>query len=370
MRRWVVTSMLLVIAVGWTAGSIPLCEYRSPRTDLADLSIGFTYHYRNDPYGLSDYDVNKGQFLAEYSRLYDAPTYGFDIFLSNDMMISVLDVTTYTVNADANYKYYFEAEQDLFAFAGASARSSSSFEALGLFANLGIGYGRFTDVTPLAKAIRIESYLIGAKSLSKSLHPVDLQIIAYEIGSIAAYETFADLLTVIQQIIEDSGQVKPGGLDALDISMISRLVRDEGFTRYCGWDAKIGLGYEILDPSGGARDLLVTGSANYAFTTTPRTQLLVQGAISGPPALLQQNRIEATASYDYLVSDFLTIVGSYAFTRETWAGEPTDVHRVDADLVLTPLDRAAVTLGIALEHRPYYLEWSVDILLSITMDIL
>jgi hypothetical protein len=48
----------------------------------------------------------------------------------------------------------------------------------------------------------------------------------------------------------------------------------------------------------------------------------------------------------------------------------TDVHRIALDVVLTPLDTADVTLGITLEHRPYYLEWSVDIHLGISIELL
>ena len=42
-------------------------------------------------------------------------------------------------------------------------------------------------------------------------------------------------------------------------------------------------GAALLDPSGGGNDLLIAGSFNYAFTTTPKVQFLVHGSFSGPP---------------------------------------------------------------------------------------
>jgi len=370
MRRGFIVAVVLAFALGQAAFSIPLCDYRSPLTDLSNLTLSFAYQYHNDPYGLEDHDVNSGQFGIDYIRLYDSPSYGFDIELQNDMTVSTGDASSYSTIADGDLKRYFSSDTAYFAFAGARARSSSSFQALGLSFNLGIGYGRFTDVTPLAKAVRIDEYLYRQGSLTDHLHPVDLQIMALEIGSSSSYDSAADLLAVVQEVIESSGFVKLGGLDALDISEITRLIKEEGFSRYCGWNLKVGLGYELLDPSGGGNDLLITGSFNYAFSTTPKVQFLVQGSFSGPPEITDTNRIDLTAKYDYLISGFLSLSSTYDFSRETWGGEPTDIHRLAINLVLTPLNTADVVLGVLLEHRPYYLEWNVDIQLSIEMELL
>ena len=120
--------VVVLIVAAPAAFAIPLCEYRSPVTDLSDLAISFAYQYHNDPFGLKDNDVNEGQFTIEYVRLYDRPEYGFDVALRNDMSISVLDLSTYTTYADGNYKRYFASEEDFFAYAGAIGRSSSSFQ--------------------------------------------------------------------------------------------------------------------------------------------------------------------------------------------------------------------------------------------------
>jgi len=370
MRRWFFLSLALVVGIGVAGVSIPLCEYQSPLTDLSSLVLSFAYQYHNDPYGLENYDVNDGLFGTEYVRLYDTPEFGFDISLQNEMLISTVDISTFATVADGNYKRYFSSEDDYFAYAGARVRSSSSFEAVGLSFNVGLGYGRFTDVTPLAKAVRIDEYLVGRGSLTAHLHAVDQQIIAREIGSAASYGSLADLLAVVLEIIEGSGLVRTGGLDALDISEITQFIQERGFSRYCGWDLKFGLGYAVLDPSGGGNDLLVTGAFNYAFTTTPKVQFLVQGSFSGPIELIETNRIDLTIGYDFLIAEFLNLGAAYDFSRETWAGEPTDIHQVTFDLVLTPVDTANVVLGVSLEHRPYYLEWSVDVQLSIQMDLL
>jgi len=370
MRRGLVVLVALLTTVAPAVFAIPLCEYRSPKTDLADLSIGFAYQYYNNPFGVEERDVNEGQFSVEYVRLYDRPEFGFDIAFRNKMSISVLDVSSHTTSADGNYKRYFAAEGDSFAFAGATARSSSSFESLGLSVGFGVGVGRFVDVTPLARATRIDEYLVARGSLVNHLHPVDLQILADEIGSVRTYDSLATLVEAVQDVLEGSGSVRLGGLDALDISEITRLIQEEGFSRYCGWDLKIGLGYEILDPSGGKNDLLVTGGFNYAFATTPNEQFLVQGSFSGWPSFLETNRIDVTVAYDVILSDLLALTAAYDFSRETWVSEPTDINRILLDATLKPLSTAEVTLGVVFEHRPYYTEWEVDVQLSIGIDLL
>lgn len=370
MRRCCVVVLFVMGLLSSTVAAVPLCDYQSPKTDLFDLTLNFSYQHHNDPYALESNDVSKGQFGIDYVRLFDIPEYGFDLTFQNAMTVMADDISSYSITADGNYKRYLSTEDDLFAYAGASLRSSSSFQRLGLSFNLGVGTGRFTDVTPMAKATRINDYLVSRGSLVDNLHSVDLQILALEIGSASSYESEAALLAVIQEVIENSGLVRLGGLDALDISEITRFVQEEGFSRYCGWDAKVGLGYELLDPSGGSNDLLFSGGYNYAFATTPRAQLLFVGSFSGPSDFLTTHRFDLTGSYDYFISNFLSLQAAYGFARETWASESTDTHRLSLELVLSPVDTASVVLGVTMEHRPYYLEWDTDVQISIEMDLL
>ncbi len=372
MHRCLCVTLMLVLGVSVAGLSIPLCEYTSPLTDLSTLMLSFAYQYHNDPYGLEDRDINDGLFGTEYVRLFDTPEFGFDVSMENQIFISTAGISTFSTIADGNFKRYFSSENAYFAYAGASARSSSSPDVVGLSSNVnvGLGCGRFTDVTPLAKAMRIDEYLVTRGSLTGHLHSVDQQIIARELGSAASYDFIADLLAVVMEIIEGSGLVRAGGLDALDISEITGFIQEKGFSRYCGWDLKFGLGYALLDPSGGGSDLLLTGAVNYAFTKTPKMQFLVQGSFSGKTDLFDTNRIDVTVAYDFLIADFLNLSAAYDFSRETWGGEPTDIHYLVFSLLLTPVDTADVVLGVSLERRPYYLEWNIDVQLSIQMELL
>ncbi len=369
-KRYLFFSLLLLVLVGIPATTIPLCDYSSPRTDIVDLVIDFTYRYHNDPYKLRDRDIDEGRLLIDFTRHFDSPDFGFNITARTDMKISTVALSSFSIVAEGDLKRYFVAGAPHFGVAGIRARSASAYKTIGLFARLGIGYGRFTDVTPLAKAIKINDYLLEQGSISEYLPRIDLLAIAHEIDNIDTYESLSDLLRVLRQIIEGSGVVRIGGLDALDVYEMARIVEDDRHPRFCGGSVSVGIGYEILDPMKGRNDILATATFNYALITTPQTQLLINGSFSGAYDFLATNQIRITTSFDHIINDRVSISLHHVFSRETWDAIPTDKHDLSIDLVLTPVEGAYVVLGMQFSHRPWFLELSKDITFRIGIDLL
>jgi hypothetical protein len=242
-----------------------------------------------------------------------------------------------------------------------------------------MGYGRFTDVTPLAKAMKIDAVLVERGSLSGPSHPRDVEAMAYEIDSEASYATLADLLSVLAEILDAAGQTKSGGLDALDLYEMGKIVEDAAYSRYCGGEGKLGLAYELLDPMKGPNDLLASAELNYAFATTPRAQALVQGKLSTAYDVRRTFQLGLSLTYDYLVTDTLNVRSSYGFSRETFRsldappgeeGEQMDAHRLAVALTFTPIDSASFSVTARLEHLPDYREWKAEVTLQIGVDLL
>jgi len=361
---------ILLVAIGPVSSAIPLCDYSSPRTSLSDLNISFSYQYHQDPYGLTDRNIDEGQLHIDYTRHFDAPDFGYDAAVTNDMNISALSLSSFAMSGQGNLKWYFNPKAPYFALAGATAKSASTYQTIGLFAKLGIGYGRFTDVTPLAKAMEIDDYLVSHGSITHHLEAIDLQSIAHEIDNIGTYPSIADLLSALREIVESSGVAKPTGLDALDIYEMMQIVQDNSHPRYCGGSISAGLGYEIVNAQGEPRNVLATVTFNYAFTTTPQAQFLVQGTFSGAYDFLQTNQMSVQASYDYMISQILDVSAAYAFSRETYGGEPTDQHDISLKVDFTPISAATVSLELHFVHKPYYLKWSQDVSFQIGMKLL
>ena len=352
------------------SGAVPLCHYRSPNTDIDDLGINFSYHYYNDPYGLSERDIDAGQLLLDYSRRHESPDFGFDVAVKNDMKISTVALSSFLINAQGSVKRYFSPDQPFFGIAGATGKSSSSYKTIGLSAKLGVGYGRFTDVTPLAKAVEIGAYLFKQESITSHLEELDLEALAQEIDNIDTYKSMNLLLGELQSIIEGSGFARPSGLNALDIYEMAQIVQDDSHPRYCGGSFSIGLGYELLDPMQESNDLLATASFDYAFTTTPKAQFLVRGNFSGAYDFLNTNQMDIRACYDYMITDLVDVSLAYSFSRETWDGVPTDKHDLSVDVTFTPVKNANIILSMRFGHEPYYLEWKQEITFQIGMKLL
>lgn len=368
-RRFV-ACLLCILLCSVSALAIPLCDYRSPRTDFTSLGMSFSYQYHNDPYGLAERDVSAGRFQANYKRLFDSPEFGFKLAAKGDMTISLLGLSSFLVTADGSFRYYLVSEMPLFAFAGLNGKTASSYQTIGVSATLGVGYGRFTDVTPLAKAVMIDAYLVEHERITGHLPTADLKSIAYEIESNTTYATPTDLLVALGQLIEGTGLVKDGTLNALDISEIGHIAQDSRYVRYCGGDAELGLSYEAINPEGNANALLATVSFDYASTTTPQAQFLVQGSVSGSYDFLRTYRLDVTVGYEHRITDLLTFSSSYSFARDSFNAEPTDRHNLSLDVVLSPFPGASVSLELRLEHLPYYLEWKADVALLMSIDFL
>ncbi len=369
MKPYLFAVLIVAIAAGSAVG-MPLCNYHAPVSDLATLGMTFSYHYYNDPYGRKDRDINAGEFQIHYSHLYDSPDFGYSISAANDMTISVLSLSSYNATAAGSLKRYFSPEAAYFGFAGVTGKTATAYEKIGISVNLGLGYGRFTNVTPLAKATKIDNYLVNHHSLVGHLSDVDLLAVANEIDNRATYHTTADLIAALQEIITGSGLVKQGGLNALDLSEIARIVDDNSHPRYCGGEAKVGLTYEIINPQGGPNELLATAGFNYAFTATPSSQFLIKGSLSGSADIVHNHQLELGLTYDYLLSSILILSGGYTFSQTTYNGELQNSHRIALNLTISPVKTATVTLEMRFSHEPYYLEWSQEVRLSIGMELL
>ena len=372
MRALLVFCLCLML-VSAASAAIPLCDYRSPRTDFSELGMSFSYQYHNDPYGVTAEDITTGQLNVDYKHLLDSPDFGADLSVRNDMTISVSGLSSFLATGEGNLKRYFSPEDPFFGFAGLSGKTSSSYKTIGISLGVGVGYGRFLNVTPLAKATVIDDYLVERQSITEHLAASDLEAIAYEIENAATYESPADLLRVLEEIVEGTGIAKAEGLDALDISEMRRIVEDNRYGRHCGGDAKFGLSYELINPLGLPNELLATVAFDYAFTTTAQAQFLVRGSVSSSYDVLRTYRLDLTVGCDYLITDLVSVFSSYEFSRDArdpYQGVPSERHNLSLDLVLTPFPGSSVALGVRFEHLPYYLEWNTDVTLLMSIELL
>jgi len=369
--------VLLVSLFGTAVIAIPLCDYYYPglKTDIPNLEMDFSLSYHND--ADSAQGVGSGELKVDYTRFFDSPNLGSDLFAKNDI---VLNPFSFSMAAGGNIKYFFSPDKDFFGFAGADGRISSSYQTIGLEIRIGLGYGRFVDVTALAKIMRIIAYLLEREVISENPSDAEITSIAYEIANLPLtyHNSVTGLVNVIQAMIERSNSMKDAKIQEEDIQRIRDIIEDKTFVRYCGGDIKAGIGYEISDPLKEPNDFLITASLNYAltttswitFTTTSCNQFLVQASISGPYDILQNRQIKFALDYDRILSEEIRMSSSYSFAQETAEGTSMNSHCVSFRLIWVLTEKAHLTLGMRFSYEQPYNQWSTDIGLFLGMDLL
>jgi len=370
-KKMMVLGLLLSLLMLFTlvGSAMSLCSFRYPNvTDFSSANVNFFYHHS---YSEKSEPVNLGQLSFAYNRRFNSPMFGFDVSTNDNVSCAGLELLSFFGTGEANIKYYFSPNSSWFAFAGTKGKISSSYSNIaGLEIRGGLGFGRFRDVTPLAQAMKINAYLLGEGVIAGSMTNATIKSVAYEIANYDTYDTLAEFMNVLQNILEQSPLLHNRKLDAGTLIEIGKIVDNETYARWCGGEIKLGLGYEVLDPRGGPNDLLVIADANFGFAIDPWTQFLCQASFcAGPTPFVQNYCIELGEGYEYLINQAISMSSSYSFLRETQNGIPADIHNLSFNAEWTPVESVNVNLAVSFKHEPVS-EWSRDILLSVGMALL
>jgi len=368
MKRMGVVILLGTFLIGFGAAAygLSLCDYRSPVTALTDAGLSFTYRYYNDA-ATPAIDVNSGRIGVDYDQLYDSPNYGFTLAGSAEVSLDQFLPTGWLGQGAATFRYYPVEDGLFFAFGGLQASMATGQPRPGADVSVGGGVGRLTDVTPLSKAFLIEDELLSLGAIDQGLSDDVLLGIASVIGRAAEYDTVKEMVADIETPIEAAAGVT---LDARALLSIEEIILQTGNERKCGWALQAGIGYELIDPYGGAQNVVITGSADAALASCPSDQLLVHAGFSGPFDIADENTLTANLSYEYLLSETSTVTAGYSLQRVKPAGLPVNVSQAASLALGFDIGGADVVLQISLTRDAGDPSWSIDVSVSAAMDLL
>ena len=162
---WMVLTLILASAPVW---GVSLCDYKSPETSLTDANLSFGYRYYDD-INTAGVDVNSGRVTADYSQLADSPSFGFSIAGSAELALDAFMPTGWLGQGAATVRFYPLEDSPLFAFGGLQASMATGQLMPGVDVLVGGGVGRFSDVTPLAKAMFISRELQRLDAIAQPL---------------------------------------------------------------------------------------------------------------------------------------------------------------------------------------------------------
>ena len=366
MKKMGVAVCLSILVVSLSAWGLSVCEYSSPETSLVDARMSFGYRYYDDANTVG-VDVNSGRLAADYDQLYDSPDYGFTISGSAELALDAFMPTGWLGQGGATFRYYPLEDSLFFAFGGLQASMATGQLRPGVEVRLGGGIGRFSDVTPLAKAMSISRELLSLGAIEAPLSDGVLMAIAVIIGREIEYETIKELVADIEPAIEADAGVE---LDARATLTIEEIVQMLGDDTQCGWALQLGVGYELVDPFGNPQNLVVAGSADAAFAFGPDDQMKFHASYSGPFDIMNENTLSANVSYEVALGADSDIIANYALQRVKPAGGTANTSHAASLAFGFDLGGADILLQLSLTRGAADPGWSFDLSVTAAMDLL
>ena len=244
-----------------SAQEVSVTDYQVPISAADRLLIDFSMNHATTG---ADATTSKGNIGGIYKRFYDSLPFGYSIdFIGSGLVDRNIETdaydTSYQINGDVGVKkYLLESNpllRDSFGSLRATSDMSKAYDRPTSAVTVGLGYGRFIEATALAKAVRIEAFLITEGELSDHL-PKDVilelsQIIKREdeykdkFGETYKKEWYKDMETVMT----GSGLMQEEGLSAIGVLRIEEILeREEIADRFYGWDVTLGSKFDITTP--------------------------------------------------------------------------------------------------------------------------
>jgi len=351
--------LALALGIGASAGPLSICSYVSPETALESLGLAMSYRYFDD-WATPGVDSSGGRASLDYSLLYDSPGFGYTLSGNVELLLADFLPTSAQADAAGTIRYFLVEDMPTFGFGSIEASISSGQLQPSVYVSAGLGYGRFNDVTPLAKAFKIEMELLKSGGIPMPLSDTALMAVARVIGS-KEYESINDQVAdAVNQIQTASGMT----LTPRQILRIEDMILAVGDNRYCGWSVQAGVGYQLVDPFNQSQGFLVTASADAAFVPNPDGQLLFRAGLSGPINFMDQNSIKVRGSYDYILSETSSLRATYTLLRVQPLGQLASTSQTVAALLGFTLGHADMGLQASLSKSASASDWSLDLSIS------
>lgn len=367
MMKWttIVLSVLLC-SVAVFAAPLSLCDFHSPQTSLTDLRLSVSYRYFDNP-AVAGVEVNSGKIGLDYLQLFDSVDYGFTLSGGGSVNLDDFAIDGGLGQGNGTFRYYLTEELPVFGFGGANVSYSFGQSQPAASVSVGVGYGRFSDVTPMAKAMTIQKDLISLGAISGPLSDDALMAVAEEIGRRVEYSTIKELVAAIEPIIEQTAGVT---LDARALLTVEDDILATGDEASCGWALQAGLGYELIDASGGAQDVLVTISGDASLAPAPGSQLTLHGAFYGPFDILSENTLTASGVFDYALKQDVNLILNYQLQRiQPLIGNVSESQSITASVSFN-IGQADIAVEAGLTKGSGATGWSQEITISAGMDLL
>lgn len=294
---------MLLLVIAYSSFGIGIRDYKPPVSSLMDFDISAFYTY----FGQDTTTTNNGSVNFDLTKFYESQPFGWSVntgggLTYDGMAPDSVDESQYSVSLQAEVHKYLSG--DFFGYTSLNTSSQSSYDHLAAAAFIGAGYGRYTNATSMARALRIQEELIEEGTITSDLERTVMIELAAAIDNRSSYDLERDYFQAIETILESSEKIDI--LSAVALYRIMQVLDNEVIRdRYYGYRIGAGLGYELSNPySEDTEDPVMEVFGNFSYPFSLRSQFnQAVNFTSNLNDFGDAYTLQSTSSYSFEVSD-------------------------------------------------------------------
>jgi hypothetical protein len=366
MRR--LSAVVLVLAalggpIGQAAGQtlLSICDYTPPESRIMTLNLQGSFQWYDGPYADDRARTVSMTAGADYGNLFSSTASGHRFDVHAELRGSATE-WAFALRGDGDLKAFWSG--DLFALGAFGVDASSGGLEVDLTA--GVGTGRFRDVTPMAKAIRIQNALLDLGVLLAPLENEPLLALAQILGDIGP--TDDERTVALAEHLISTGLVRDDDLNVRGLLAIEEIVASSEGGRLCGGDVqgRVGLSAIVMPEA----SVATTGILlyNYALVPDPVSQLTSNASCKARLAHLDELSAEFNLAYSRRLPEGWTTRAAYRLTYDHGWTQPDRIqtsHALSASLITQLLG----SVGLSLTGELRYESGDEEITTSLTVHL-
>ncbi|MDE2723896.1 MAG: hypothetical protein OXI59_11025 [Gemmatimonadota bacterium] len=256
-RRFFYGLVAVVLVTPAKPQTVSPYDYDVPVSDASFLGIGGRFSYQGSG---SDIHSNLGRISLAYNRFYHSLPFEWDLEFKGAGSIRRTGEDkqkgSYSFEFHPGIRRYFNPLGNVFYSGELSIERYGNYDRPRIVVTPGLGYGRFIHVTPLARAVRIEEFLLEEGLIEGPLSKKTLLALAQVIDREGEYRTTygpryrVRWFEAMEKVIDESGKFVHGGLGGVGVLRIYEVLYHERVNqRFIGWWVRTGVEYQALTPS-------------------------------------------------------------------------------------------------------------------------
>ena len=316
-----------------SAQNLLITDYNVSVSSARSFLIGANYNYST--LGWKE-TTNRGNIRLVYKNFYESLLYAhsFDLIWNASRSEKA---NYYNAALTDRFKKYIWTDRDFFGSASLHGTHLKGYKRPSLDLTFGIGAGRFINVIPLAKAVRVEDFLLFSGQLYDDLPEETMIKLGHIIEKREEYKTLhGDVYKLVwykdmEDAIRESGMLKEEKINAAGILRMDEvLFRERISDRFYGWDITLGTKVELLTskPSLKRSILAADITARYSYPLSWRSQINEQLQINTPTGneFFKSYKVAVISDFSYELTNRIDFTLHHLISRE---------KRLKEDFILT-----------------------------------